>query len=351
MLQTTDPTSRSRIDDARADALAATRTTRTVCMLVYAGAQSLDISGPLEVFALASRQAQEDVPGSGVLYRLCLLAAAMEPVTLASGLRLMPDAFYADMPEDTDTLMVSGGMGGSLDLVRSDRGLVDWLHDAAGRVRRVASVCSGALLLAEAGVLDGREATTHWSDVQQLRERYPGVRVLADAIYTRDGEVWTSAGITAGMDLALAMVAADHGQPLALKVAKRMVMASKRSGGQSQFSRQLQALDLPDPFERLEAWMRANLRLRLDVGQLAERVHMSPRQFTRRFSAAFGATPQKYVEQLRIEAAKPLLESSREDIARIARDCGFGSAGAMRRAFARQLGVTPGDYRARFGAA
>lgn len=323
---------------------------RTVAMLVYPGAQSLDISGPLEVFALASRQAQEDASGRTPLYRLRLLAAGSGPVTLASGLRLLPDATYADMPEGTDTLLVSGGMGDSLDLVRADRRLVDWLRHAAGRVRRVASVCSGALLLAEAGVLDGREATTHWSDIRELRDRYPHVRVLADAIYTRDGEVWTSAGITAGMDLALAMVAADHGQALALKVAKRMVMASRRSGGQSQFSSQLQALDLPDPFERLEAWMRDNLRLRLDVGQLAERVHMSPRQFTRRFAAAFSATPQKYVERLRVEAAKPLLESSREDIARIAHECGFGSAGAMRRAFARQLGVTPGGYRAHFGA-
>lgn len=326
-------------------------TIRTICMLAYAGAQSLDITGPLEVFALASRQAQEDAPSTPPLYRLHLLAADTRPLTLASGLRLVPDGLYADMPDEADTLMVCGGMGDALDLARADRALVDWLRGAATRVRRVASVCSGALLLAEAGVLDGREATTHWRDVAELRERYPHVRVLADAIYTRDGEVWTSAGITAGMDLALAMVAADHGQALALKVAKRMVMASKRSGGQSQFSSQLQALDLPDPFERLEAWMRGNLRLRLDVGQLAERVHMSPRQFTRRFAAAFSMTPQKYVERLRIEAAKPLLESSREDIARIARDCGFGSAGAMRRAFARQLGVTPGDYRARFGTA
>ena len=325
--------------------------TRTVCMLVYPGAQSLDVSGPLEVFALASRQTQEDVPGKSPLYRLHLLASGTGPVTLASGLRLLPDATCADMPGDTDTLMVSGGMGDALDRARSDRALVEWLHGAAGRVRRVASVCSGALLLAEAGVLDGREATTHWSDVPELRARYPQVRVLPDAIYTRDGEVWTSAGITAGMDLALAMVAADHGQDLALKVAKRMVMAGRRSGGQSQFSRQLQALDLPDPFVRLEAWMRGHLGLRLDVGQLAERVHMSPRQFTRRFAAAFAMTPQKYVEQLRIEAAKPLLESSREDIGRIALTCGFRTAGAMRRAFARQLGVSPGEYRARFGTA
>ena len=322
---------------------------RIVCMLAYAGAQSLDIFGPLEVFALASRQSQEERPASEPLYRLRVLAADTAPVVLASGPRLLPDAACVDMPEDTDTLLVSGGMGDALDRVRAERALVDWLRAAARRVRRVASVCSGALLLAEAGVLDGREATTHWSDVAELRDRYPRVRVSPDAIYTRDGEVWTSAGITAGMDLALAMVAADHGPSLALKVAKRMVMASRRSGGQSQFSRQLQALELPDPFERLERWMRDNLALRLDLDQLAERVHMSPRQFTRRFAAAFGTTPQKYVEQLRVEAAKPLLEGSREDIGRIASRCGFGSAGAMRRAFARQLGVSPGDYRERFG--
>ncbi|MDQ3511763.1 MAG: helix-turn-helix domain-containing protein, partial [Pseudomonadota bacterium] len=161
--------------------------------------------------------------------------------------------------------------------------------------------------------------------------------------------IWTSAGITAGMDMALAMVAADHGQSLALKVAKRMVMASKRSGGQSQFSHQLQAMELPDQFAQLERWIRENLRLHLDIDQLAQRLHMSPRQFNRRFVAAFSLTPQRYIEQLRIEAAKPLLESSRKDIRRIASECGFGSADAMRRVFARQLGVSPSDYRARFG--
>lgn len=325
--------------------------TRTICMLAYPGAQSLDINGPLEVFALASRQAQEDAPGTGPLYRLIVLSLDMQPIVLSSGLRLLPDLACADMPKDPDTLLVCGGMGDALDLARADRALVQWLRTASAQARRVASVCSGALLLAEAGLLDGREATTHWSDVRELRERYPQVRVQADAIYTRDTEVWTSAGITAGMDMALAMVAADHGQALALKVAKRMVMATKRSGGQSQFSRQLQALDLPDQFAQLESWMRENLRLRLDAGRLAQRLHMSPRQFCRRFNAAFSCTPQKYVEQLRIEAAKPLLESSRKDIKRIAGECGFGSAEAMRRAFARQLGVSPSDYRARFGTA
>lgn len=320
-------------------------------MLAYAGAQSLDISGPVEVFALASRQAQEDTPDSAPLYQVRLLAMDAQPVVMSSGMRLLPDSACTDMPDGTDTLLVCGGMGDALDLARADRRLVRWLSAAALRVRRVASVCSGALLLAEAGVLDGRQATTHWSDVRELQERYPQVHVQADAIYTNDGDTWTSAGITAGMDMALAMVAADHGQPLALKVAKRMVMASKRSGGQSQFSRQLQALDLPDQLAQLEHWMRENLRLRLGVDQLAQRMHMSPRQFNRRFAAAFALTPQKYVEQLRIEAAKPLLESTRKDVRWVASECGFGSADAMRRAFARQLGVSPGEYRARFGSA
>jgi transcriptional regulator GlxA family with amidase domain len=203
-------------------------------MLALAGGQSLDISGPLEVFALASLQPQEEEAGDEPLYRLYLLAADMQPVELASGLRLLPDRACTDMPEGTDTLLVSGGMGTALDRARADPALLQWLRDAATRVRRIASICNGALLLAEAGVLDGRQATTHWSDVPELRARYPGVDVQADAIYTRSGEVWTSAGITAGMDLALAMVAADHGQTLALKVARRMVLpASVRAGKRS----------------------------------------------------------------------------------------------------------------------
>ncbi|QWF15289.1 GlxA family transcriptional regulator [Lysobacter capsici] len=322
---------------------------KIICMLVYADAQSLDISGPLEVFALASRQAQEDDPACGPLYRLHVVAEKSGPVVLASGMQLLPDLRCSQVPDAVDTLLVSGGMGDALDRVRANAGLVRWLREIAPRVRRIASVCSGALLLAEAGVLDGRKATTHWRDLAELRQRYPRVQVEADAIYTRDGAVWTSAGITAGMDLALAMVAADHGMPLALKVAKRMVMVSKRSGGQSQFSRQLDELDLPDQFAQLAAWVREHLRSRLDVGRLAQQVHMSPRQFGRRFQSVFGTTPQKYIEQLRVEAAKPLLESTRKEFKRIASDCGFASDEAMRRAFVRQLGIRPSDYRERFG--
>ena len=323
---------------------------KLVCMLAFANGQSLDISGPLEVFALASRQHQEEHPGSAPLYCVRIVASGPEPIPLASGLRLLPDLTCAEVQDDVDTLLVSGGMGDALDCTRADTVLVAWLRDTATRVRRVGSVCNGALLLAEAGVLDDLDATTHWSDVAELQQRYPRVRVKPDAIYTRNDRVWTSAGITSGMDMALAMVADDHGLPLALRVAKRMVMVSKRSGGQSQYSQQLQQLDLPDQFAELACWIRDNLRARLDVALLAQRMHMSPRQFNRRFRAAFDATPQKYIERLRIEAAKSHLEHTAKAVKQIAHDCGFASEEAMRRTFQRQLGVLPRAYREHFGA-
>jgi len=321
--------------------------TKRICMLAYANAVSLDICGPLEVFALASRQHQEDAPGHGPLYSVQVVAREPAPIALASGLQLLPDVTCGDLHE-VDTLLISGGMGDALQRARSDTALVGWLQDIAPRARRIGSICSGALLLAEAGVLDGREATTHWRDVAELQQRYPRVKVNPDAIYTRDDPVWTSAGITSGMDMALAMVAADHGQPLALKVAKRMVMVSKRSGGQSQFSQQLRELDLPDAFAELAQWIRANLTSRLDVARMAERVHVSPRQFNRRFQAVFASTTQKYIERLRVETAQAQLESTSKALKQIAADCGFRSEEAMRRTFLRQLGVRPLEYRQRF---
>ncbi len=315
--------------------------TKNIAILMFPGSQSLDITGPMEVFALASRQALDDEPGGAPLYALRFLARRAGPVPMASGMQVLADHGCADGQDGVDTLLVSGGMGDALERVRAESDTLDWLRAMVGRVRRMGSICSGALLLAEAGILDGRQATTHWLDVPEMRARYPQVRLVADAIYVHDGMLWTSAGITAGMDLALAMVAADHGLPLALKVAKRMVLATKRSGGQTQFSENLAALAM---------WLAANRRRRIDVDDMADHVHMSPRNFRRRFLNAFGNTPQKYLEGLRIEAAKPLLEHSQRDLKQIADEAGFASAEAMRRAFTRQLGCGPLDYRARMAA-
>jgi transcriptional regulator GlxA family with amidase domain len=321
---------------------------RTIAMLMFADGQALDVCGPMEVFALASRQALED-GAAEALYELRFVAMQRSAVTMASGLRLQPDQACDELAGAVDTLLVSGGMGDALDRVRADAPLLAWLRTMARRVRRIGSICNGALLLAEAGILDGREATTHWKDARELQQRYPGTHVIPDAIYSRDGEVWTSAGITAGMDLALAMVAADHGMPLALKVAKRMVMVCKRSGGQTQFSEQLSALDTPDDLAELATWLRANLRRRIDVESLAERVHLSTRHFRRLFLRAMGTTPRAYLEQLRVEAAKSLLENTAKPLKRVADECGFVTDEALRRAFVRQVGIAPGQYRERFG--
>lgn len=323
--------------------------TRAIAMLIYPGGQSLDVSGPMEVFALAHRQALEDDPSGEPPYRLLFVAPERGVVRMASGLALHADLAYDELPAAVDTALVSGGMGDALERVRENAELVAWVAALAQRVRRLGAICSGALLLAEAGVLDGRQATTHWRDVGELRQRYPSVRVVPDAIYVQDGHVWTSAGITAGMDLALAMVAADLGMPLALKVAKRMVMLVKRSGGQTQFSDLLHAQHAPDEFAELMAWLHEDLHRARDVEVLAERMHMSPRHFRRRFATLFGTTPQKYLEQLRVEAAKGLLENTRKELKRIAYECGFASEEGLRRAFVRQCGVRPAQYRERFG--
>jgi transcriptional regulator GlxA family with amidase domain len=321
---------------------------RTVAMLIFPGGQSLDISGPLEVFAVASRQAQEDL-GAGPLYRALLIGARPGPVRMACGMGLIADHGIDEIDgSGIDTLLVSGGMGDALDQLRAQREVVDWLRRTAAQVRRVGSICSGALMLAETGLLDGREATTHWLDVPELHQRYPQVRVLSDALYVRDGAVWTSAGVTAGMDLALAMVAADHSMPLALKTARRLVMATKRGGGQRQISEQLAAGYAPSAFASLADWLRENLAQRHSVEHLAERLHMSERQFRRRFVEIFSLPPMRYLEGLRVEAAKAQLEHSQAALKRVASDCGFASEDAMRRTFLRHCGQSPGEYRRRF---
>ncbi len=229
--------------------------------------------------------------------------------------------------------------------------LIDWLREAAGRVRRIASVCTGAFLLAEAGLLDGRRATTHWRYCDALAAAFPAIDVEPDAIHVRDGNIYSSAGVTAGMDLALALVEADYDRTLALAVARDKVMFLKRPGGQSQFSAALAAQDDDEgPFGTLQYWIFDNLDADLSVPSLADRVAMSPRNFARVFARRTGTTPAKFVESARLESSRRRLEDSSAPLDGIARACGFGNAERLRKAFQRRFRVTPQDYRRRFRA-
>jgi transcriptional regulator GlxA family with amidase domain len=246
-----------------------------------------------------------------------------------------------------DTLLVAGG--DAIEQNKINPEAVRWLKRISGRTRRIGSVCTGAMLLARAGLLDGRRATTHWNWCQTLIKRAPRTHVDADPIFVRDENVYTSAGVTAGMDLALALVEEDHGSRLALQVARNLVLYLRRPGGQSQFSAAL-SLQLTDrkPLRELEAWVLDNLHKPATVPLLAERVAMSPRNFARVFTKEMKTTPAKFVERLRVEAARRRLEESHNSMELIAGECGFGNVNSMRNVFQRTLKIAPGQYRRHF---
>ncbi len=314
---------------------------RRVVMVVYPGIQTLDVSGPVEVFSTANRQSGRD------LYRIEVVATTAEPVRGTSGLAIGVDRAIADVRGGVDTLMVAGGDGVSTAIF--DKRLVNGVRRIATASRRVSSVCSGAFVLAEAGLLDGRRCTTHWSACEQLAARYPEVSVDPDPIYVRDGNVATSAGVTAGMDLALALVEEDHGRDLALAIARRLVLFLRRPGTQSQFSAQLagQMADR-DPLRDAQRFIAEHPEADLAVATVAAKVGMSARNFARAFRDEVGETPARYVEQVRLETARRLLEETTDGVEAIAARAGFGSAETMRRVFVRTLRVSPNDYRRRF---
>lgn len=277
-----------------------------------------------------------------------IVASGPQPVMSSSGLLITPTVDFARCTGPIDTLLVAGGMPG-VKTAEDDAELVSWLRSAAGRSRRVGSVCNGALLLARAGVLDGRRATTHWAACAELRRRYPHVTVDGDPIFVRDGHVWTSAGVTAGIDLALALVEDDLGSAVALEIARWLVLFLQRPGGQSQFSAQLTAQRAERrPLRELQAWITDNVAVDLRVEVLAERACMSPRHFARAFRHEVGVTPAAYVETARVEIARQALIDTDASIDAVAGRCGFRTPETMRRAFHRRLGVGPADYRARF---
>lgn len=312
---------------------------RAVVIVAFPGALALDVVGPLEVFAMANRF------GAHPRYAPSVVSMAGGAVTTSSGLEIgtEPARTVADA---IDTLMVAGGY--STGQAADDADLVAWLRCAAGRAQRVTSVCSGALLLARAGLLDGRRATTHWSVCDSLADEHPTVDVERDRIYVRDGEVWTSAGVTAGMDLALALVEHDHGPDTAQAVARELVMFVHRPGGLPQISAQL-AVTRPvrEPLRDTLSLIAAQPDADLSVPALARRCGMSVRTFSRAFRDETGTTPAAFVQASRVEAARRLIEVSDSRFEDIARACGFGSVETMHRAFQRTLGMSPGQFRPR----
>jgi transcriptional regulator GlxA family with amidase domain len=319
------------------------KSVRVIDVLVYPGVQLLDVSGPVQVFASANDHVA--AAGSALPYRLNIVARGGEGVTTSAGVRLAADPLTRDS-EPLDTLLIAGGEGA--EAAAEDAVVLDWMRRRAAEARRVASVCTGAFLLAAADLLDGRRATTHWKDCARLAQRFPAVHVEPDPIFVRDDHIWTSAGVTAGIDLALAFVEEDLGRSVALAVARGLVVFLKRPGGQSQFSATLESQAADDRFDTLNEWINRHLESDLSLSVLADQAGMSERSFSRHYAEATGQTPARAVERLRVEAARRMLSETRTPVKRIAQRCGFGSEETMRRGFLRLLAVTPQDYRERF---
>jgi transcriptional regulator GlxA family with amidase domain len=323
---------------------------RLVAVLAFEGAQLLDVAGPVQAFASANEIVQETgVPA----YRLVVISRRGGAITTTSGLPLVTQPLARAIGKSQiDTLILPGGAG--IHDAICDAKTVAWVRRQASYVRRIASVCTGAFLLAEAGLLTGRRATTHWKSHARLAQQYPDVEVDPDPIYIRDGHIWTSAGITAGIDLSLALIQEDLGRKVAMAVARHLVVFLNRPGGQSQFSAPLEAQtaaangNAPNRFAPLHDWIAENIAGDLRVERLAEQAGMSPRTFARIYTAKMGLTPARMVEKIRIEAVRRSLEETNMPVKKIAAVCGFGHEERLRRAFGRQVGTTPAEYRRRF---
>ena len=310
---------------------------RTILVVLFDDVQSLDVTGPVEVFAGAEAQA----PGS---YRIRTASLDGGPVRTSSGLTVVPDTALADAPAP-HTLLVPGGRGTR----GPDPRLTAWLRAHGPRAERLVSVCTGAILLAEAGLLDGRRATTHWSYCAKLARDHPAVEVDPDPIYVRDGPVSTSAGVTSGIDLALALVEEDLGRDTALTIARHLVVFLRRPGNQAQFSAQLAAQTAQrEPLREVQQWITEHPDDDLSVDSLAARASLSPRHFARAFQSETGMTPGRYVDRVRLEHARRLLEDTTDGIEQISRTSGYGTPESMRRAFLKTLGTAPTEYRRRF---
>ncbi|MFD6269900.1 GlxA family transcriptional regulator [Nocardia asteroides] len=319
---------------------------RLVVIVLFDRVDLLDVTGPPEVFSLLAREMGEPTG-----YQVVLAAETMAPVVTSAGVRVLPDVTFAEVAaRRIDTVVVPGA-------VESDGGRVRALVDPAAvaavtlmakEARRVASVCVGAHILAAAGLLDGRRATTHWSTAQQLAAEHPAIEVDADPIYIRDGDIWTGAGLTACLDLTLALVADDFGDEAALRVARQLVMYLKRPSGQSQFSVSLEPVSTTRRIDDLRHFITGNIAKHLTVTELAAQAHVSERQLTRIFRTELGMTPAAYIESARVEVARHRLETTDDTLQRVAATCGFNTVDTLTRAFRRRLDTTPTEYRNRF---
>lgn len=313
-------------------------------MLAYNGVNSLDVVGPLDVLSGSISAGEKSTPD----YVVKIVSPEGGLIsTSPGGVRVDTKRLNAISATEIDTLMVAGCE--NIELVQQDTRIINWIKRTAPKVRRVASVCTGAFLLAEAGLLNGRAATTHWRWAAVLADKFPKINVAPDKIYVKDGRIFTSAGITAGMDLALALIEEDLGTSVAMEVARNWVMFLKRPGGQSQFSTfALDNSSLDNAIDDVIEWAHENLDKDLSVETLASKATMSARNFARRFTKQMGLTPGKYIEAIRLQAARDQLETSSRSIESIADSTGFTNSERMRRTFVRHLNVSPQDYRTRF---
>lgn len=314
---------------------------KNIVVLAFNGAQVLDITGPMEVFSNGNQFT--DKP----FYRIECLGVPRTMIRMSNGLTLSTKQFKSWRGE-IDTLVVPGASAEALQLLRNETEFIRWLKERLGKARRIVSVCTGAFVLAELGFLEGRRASTHWNACEQLRTFSPTTQVEPDAIFTKDGNVYTSAGVTTGIDLALSLVEEDLGKEVSLGIARNLVLYLRRSGGQSQFSVPLELQSAHESrIDKILSYIRNNPKAELSVDALASRYAMTPRHLSRLFSAV-GWSPAKYVTQVRLETVKKFLESTNSSVGTIATQCGYKTQSTMSKVFKRQYGIAPSDYRERF---
>jgi transcriptional regulator GlxA family with amidase domain len=333
------------VTSAASIAMAAPPRSQKIGIVVYPNAMTLDVIGPFEVFAMAANLRKQKK--SAGAYEVFLIAETLEPVAMSSGVKMDPDCTFETCPFPLDTLIVPGS--DLVDKVMSNKPLLRWLKQHAGHTRRLVSICTGAFFLAELGLLDGMKVTTHWVFSKLLQDRYPELEVQPDSLYIKQGRTYTSAGITAGMDLSLTLVEEDCGKDIAMAVARTLVLFYRRPGGQNQFSDVILSQS-SEHFSKLIEWIMQNLREEMTVERLAGQANMSARNFARLFRQELKQTPAKFIEKLRLQNARTLLENRKLSLKEIAVTSGFKTEEQMRRAFRRELSVTPQEYRERFAA-